>query len=151
MKPTVPYQPKGYHSVTPYLVVDGAAELIEFLKKSLDAAEERRMTTPDGKIRHAEVRIGDALVMLSDATDQYPAYRALLQIYVPDVDATYQQALDSGAKSLREPADQFYGDRTAGVEDASGCSWWLATHIEDLTDEEIHQRFESMAQGRSGS
>jgi len=138
--------PEGYHTVTPYLVVEGAAKLIDFVKQAFGAQMVEEPTTgPDGSILHAEVQIGDSRVMLSDATSQYPPLPTMLYVYVKDADATYQSALRAGATSLMEPADQFYGDRNAGVQDACGNRWWIATHKEDVPAEEMARRAQQAA------
>ena len=143
--------PDGYHSVTPYLIVNGAARLIDFMKQVFGAEETFRMDSPQG-IGHAEVRLGDSVIMLSDANEQNPPRTAMLHIYLPDVDAAYQKALRAGAKPVREPADQFYGDRSAGVEDVFGNQWWLATHIEDVPPDEMERRAaEAMQAGQGAS
>src|SRR5215472_5296502 len=121
--------PDGYHSVTPTLVVKGAAKLIEFMKQAFGAEEAFRMPSPTGEIMHAEVKIGDSVVMLNDAMRQTPTSSALF-LYVTDVDRTYQQALKAGATSLSEPANMFWGDRLAHVKDQFGNQWMLATHVE---------------------
>ena len=131
--------PEGYHSVTPYLIVNGSARLIDFMKQGFGAEEIFRMDSPQG-IGHAEVRLGDSIVMLSDGNDQNPPRTAMLHIYLADVDAAYERALKAGAKSVREPANQFYGDRSAGVEDEFGNQWWLATHVEDVPADEMERR-----------
>jgi len=139
--------PDGYHNVTPYLIVPGADRLIEFLKQAFGAKEVERQQRPDGTIMHAEVRIGDSVIMLGDAAgSQWPARPAALYVYVPNTDATYQRALQQGATSLMEPADQFYGDRNAGVSDAWGNQWWIGTHIEDVSREELEKRAKERAQ-----
>jgi PhnB protein len=135
--------PEGYHSVTPYLTVPGIAGLIEFLKKAFDATEKGRFEGPGGSIMHAEVRIGDSIVMMGEPNGEIKPMPAMLHLYVPDVDETYQRALQAGAKSLREPANQFYGDRSAGVVDASGNQWWISTHVEDVSDEEMRRRMDA--------
>ena len=135
--------PDGYHSVTPILMVDGAAKLIDFLKHAFDAQERSRFADPNGKIVHAEVTIGDSLVQVSDAAGEWKPIQVPLVVYVADTDATYKRALKAGATSLREPADQFYGDRTGGVKDAFGNSWWISTHIEDVSRDEIERRAEA--------
>ena len=132
--------PDGYHTVTPYLVVRGAAKLLEFLTRAFGATETYRMTGPDGTIGHAAARIGDSMVMLGEARGEWKPTEAMLYLYVPDTDATYQRALAAGATSLMEPADQFYGDRNAGVKDPLGISWWIATHIEDVAPAEMQRR-----------
>ena len=132
--------PDGYHAVTPYLVVAGAARFIDFLREAFGAEELRRFGKPDGVIGHAEVRIGDSVIMLADACPEFSATRAGVLLYLPDADAVYQRALRAGAESLREPADQFYGDRSATVRDAWGNWWNIATHIEDVSEEEMQRR-----------
>ena len=137
--------PDGYHSVTPYLVVDGAEELLTFVKQAFGAEETVRMGGPDGKIGHAEIRIGDSIVMLADATAQSAQLQAMLHLYVDDADATYARALEAGATSVRELKDEFYGDRTGGVRDQFGNQWFLATHIEDVSEEEMARRAQELA------
>src|SRR6185369_11122896 len=107
--------PSGYHTVTPYLRVTGAAEFIDFLKQAFGANEMHRSLAPDGSIMHADVTIGDSHVMLTEGMENFPPLPGSLFLYVPDVDATYKRAIDAGATSMMEPADQFYGDRTGGV------------------------------------
>lgn len=104
------------------------------------ATERERMATPDGAIRHAEVIIGDSIVMMGEATSQWKPMPSTVYVYVPDIDATYQRALQAGGRLLREPRDEFYGDRTAGVEDPCDNQWWIGTHIEDLAPEEMQRR-----------
>jgi PhnB protein len=137
--------PEGYHTVTPYLLVRNAGGLIDFLKQVFDAEETERMRRPDGSIMHVEVRIGDSVVMLGDAAGDAAPMPGMLHIYLQDTDAAYRRALAAGATSLREPADQFYGDRTGGVQDAFGNQWWLATHIEDVSPEEMQRRAAAQA------
>ena len=132
--------PEGYHTVTPYLLVEGAARLIDFLKQAFDAEEVVRMPGKDGTVGHAEVRIGDSMIMLADAQAEYPAKPHMICLYVEDADATYQRAIAAGATSIKEPADQFYGDRSGGVTDASGMQWWISTHVEDVAPEELEKR-----------
>lgn len=135
--------PDGYHTVTPILMIDDAAKLIDFLKQAFDAKEKERFTDPTGKIAHAEVTIGDSVVQLSDAGGEWKPIQVPLLLYVTDTDGVYRRALKAGATSLREPADQFYGDRTGGVKDAWGNSWWISTHIEDVSPEELRRRAEA--------
>jgi len=141
--------PEGYHTITPYLVVEGAAQLIEFLKRVFDAEETRRMPLPDGTVSHAEVRIGDSMVMMAEAQGEYKPMPAMLHLYIEDVDAIYRRAVQAGATSLREPEDQFYGDRIGGVRDSFGNQWWIATHIENVSDEEMARRAEEWAKQQS--
>lgn len=137
--------PEGYHTVTPYLLVRGADRLIDFLQQVFDAEETERMQRPDGSIMHAEVRIGDSVVMLGEATGDHERMPAMLHVYLEDTDAAYRRALAAGATSLQEPEDQFYGDRTGGVQDAFGNQWWLATHVEDVSPEEMQRRAAAQA------
>lgn len=132
--------PNGYHTITPYLVVQGADKLIDFVKQAFAAQEIERMVRPDGRIGHAEVKIGDSIVMMSEAGGEWKPTPGALYLYVPDADATYHRALQAGATSTMEPRDQFYGDRSAGVIDPTGTQWWIATHKEDLTPEELARR-----------
>jgi PhnB protein len=143
--------PEGYNAVIPYLIVNGAAGLIDFTKKVFDAKEGGRMAGPDGKIGHAEVRIGDSLIMLSDASEQYPASKAILHVYVTDADAVYQKAVQAGGKVVREIANQFYGDRSGGVEDRWGNQWWISSHIEDVAPEEMERRMKAAMQQKQGA
>jgi len=138
--------PEGYHTVTPYLTVPGVAKVIDFLKKTFDAEVKSKMERPGGGIAHAEVKIGDSLVMMGepDPKGPYPPKPCNLYVYVPDVDATYRRAIEAGAKSLREPKDEFYGDRGCGVEDSSGNMWWIGTHVEDVSPEEMKRRMAAL-------
>jgi len=134
--------PDGYHSVTPYLMVRGASGLIQFLKDAFSAREVEKMEAPDGTVMHAEVRIGDSIVMISDARGQWEPTSSAIYVYVEDADATYTRALGAGATSVMEPANQFYGDRHGGVKDKFGNFWWIATHVEDVAPHEIKRRAE---------
>jgi len=140
--------PEGYHTVTPYLIVRGAAKALEFYKKAFNATELVRMPQPDGKIGHAEIKIGDSMVMLAD---EFPEVKIVgpeslggtsfgLSLYVEDCDTMYKQAIAAGAKVDRELADQFYGDRSGTVIDPFGHKWTIGTHTEDLTPEEMEER-----------
>ena len=135
--------PIGYHSITPILRVEVAAKLIDFLKQAFQAVERERFMAPDGRVSHAEVKIGDSVVMISDANDEWKPMQASLNLYTEDTDAIYTQALEAGATSLMEPADQFYGDRSAGVKDPFGNQWWISTHMEDVAPEELERRMKA--------
>src|SRR5947209_19925757 len=135
--------PDGYHTITPVLMVNDAAKLIDFLKQAFGAREKERFTDPTGKIVHAEVTLGDSIVQLSDAMGEWRPIHVPLLLYVTDTDSTYPRALKAGATSLREPMDAFYGERTAGVKDAFGNSWWIATHQEDVSRGELDRRAEA--------
>jgi len=133
--------PEGYHTLTPYLVVDGAERVIKFMKDAFGAQFVfEPMKRPDGKIMHAELRIGDSIVMISDASERAKATSAMLHVYVPNVDAVYQKALKSGGISVTEPADMFYGDRSGGVKDPAGNQWHIGTHVEDVSPAELKKR-----------
>jgi PhnB protein len=145
--------PEGYHSVTPYLVFSGASDAIAFYKKALGASEVMRMDDPSGQIHHAEISIGDSRIML---VDEHPEKQVLgpktiggspvsIYLYVGDVDAAVERAVAAGAKLVMPVADQFYGDRSGAVEDPFGYRWFIATHKEDLTMEEIRRRTAAQA------
>ena len=140
--------PDGYHSVTPYLIFDGAGEAIAFYKKALGAQEVLRLEGPGGRIRHAEISVGDSRIMLADENPEFGALSpktiggspVLIHLYVEDVDVAVEHAVAAGAKLIRPVADQFYGDRVGGIEDPFGYRWFIATHKEDLTMDEIRRR-----------
>lgn len=136
--------PVGFHSVTPFLVVDGAEKLLDFMKAAFSAETIGLMKDPSGKVMHASAKIGNSIVMLTDASEKMEAMPCMLYLYVEDVDRVYKQALHAGGESLREPTDEFYGDRSAGIKDACNNQWWIATHIEDVSPEEINKRAEAM-------
>lgn len=133
-------KPDGYHTLIPYLVVDGAAKLIDFLADAFDAEEVMRMAAPGNRIGHAELRIGDSRVMLGDAHGEHRPTQAMVHVYVEDVDASYQRALSAGGSTIQAPMDQFYGDRSGGVKDPCGNIWWIATHVEDVPPDELKRR-----------
>jgi PhnB protein len=145
---TVKPIPEGFHTVTPYLVVDDPATLIEFLKNAFDAKEDHRSTAPDGRIMHAQVKVGDSMVMIGGAMKDWKAIPAVLYLYVPDCDATYKKALGAGGVSIMEIANQPYGDRHGGVKDPAGNTWWVATHVEDVSPGEMEKRMK--ASGKHG-
>jgi PhnB protein len=136
--------PKGFGTVTPFLTVTEAAKLIEFLQQAFAAQVKFRMDAPDGSVRHAEVKIGDSMIMIGQV-EAGKEMHSMLHLYVPDTDVLYRSALAAGATSIREPADQFYGDRSAGVRDPWGNQWWMATHMEDVSQEELERRMAAMA------
>ncbi|HYP12513.1 MAG TPA: VOC family protein [Bryobacteraceae bacterium] len=147
----VSYKPDHYHSVTPYLVLNNAAEAIEWYVKAFGAQEMSRMAMPGGKVMHAELKIGDSCIMLSD---EFPhgackSPKTLggtsmgIHLYVPDVDPAFQQAVQAGAEILMPPMDMFWGDRFGKVRDPFGHEWSLATHTEDVTEDEMMKRAEA--------
>jgi len=141
--------PDGYHTVTPHLVNENVSRLIEFLKRAFDAQEVHRLAGPDGRVMHAELRIGDSMVMIGEASNECKPMPSSIALYVEDVDEVYRRALAAGAVTLKEPMDQFYGDRSGGVKDPSGNHWWIATHIEDVPVEEIKLRAEHWMKDRT--
>jgi PhnB protein len=145
--------PEGYPRVTPYLIVDGAAKAIDFYKSVLGASERMRMEGPEGKVGHAELEIGDSVVMLAD---EHPEMEARgpktvggtpvsLHVYVEDADSVFEQAIEAGAKELQPVEDKFYGDRSGGFEDPFGHRWHVATHVEDVPPDEMSKRAEEAA------
>jgi uncharacterized glyoxalase superfamily protein PhnB len=137
---TVKPVPEGYPTVSPYLIVANIADQIEFLQRAFDAEEIERLPAPDGGIMHAEVRIGDSVVLMGESNENNPPVPCMLYLYLDNADAAYQRAISAGASSLQEPQDTFYGDRTAGVRDAFGNQWWLATQVEEVSREEMIKR-----------
>jgi PhnB protein len=135
--------PEGYHTITPFLTVQGAAKLIDFLKQVFAATEIECMANADGTIKHAEMRIGDSVVMISESQGEWKPMPGAFYVYVADVDAVYNRALTAGATSLMAPTNTLYGNRESGVKDQFGNYWWIATHIEDVTAEEMQRRFEA--------
>jgi PhnB protein len=141
--------PDNYHTVTPYLVVPGAAKVIDFLKQTFDAKEVVRMAGPGGSVAHAEIKIGDSIVMMGEPMGPQQPMPAQLYVYVKDVDATYKKALVAGGTSVREVTDQFYGDRNGTVKDPAGNHWGIATHKEDVSPEEMKKRMAAMMQQKA--
>jgi PhnB protein len=148
--------PEGYRTATPYLIVKGAAEAIEFYKRAFGATEMLRMADPQGKVGHAEIRIGDSVIMLAD---EHPGmgYRGphtlggssvSILLYLEDVDDVFERAVRAGGKVLRPVADQFYGDRSGTLEDPFGHVWTVATHVEDVAPEEMKRRAETAMKAR---
>jgi PhnB protein len=142
--------PKGYNSITPYLIIKGAAQAIDYYKKIFGATEVFRMDTPDGKVGHAELQIGDSRIMLAEEQPNMGAGHASaasigaspvsLYLYLPDVDRVVERAVSAGAKTLKPVQDQFYGDRSGFIQDPFGHLWGIATHIEDVAPQEMAER-----------
>ena len=147
--------PEGYHTATPYLIIKGAAAALEFYKKAFGATELLRMPKPDGRIGHAEIKIGDSIIMLADefpeigarGPESYGGSPITIMLYVADVDAVFNRAVAAGAKVERPVANQFYGDRTGGIIDPFGHKWYLATHVEDVPPEELVRRANAATTG----
>jgi PhnB protein len=137
--------PDGFHTVTPFLMVSDAQALLDFIERGLNGKTEYKLKGDDGKIIHASARIGNSPLMLSDAMNGYDPIPAMLYLYVENADELYNQALTvKGTKSKRELRDEFYGDRAGCVEDPWGNTWWIATHTEDVSDEELEERKSKM-------
>lgn len=144
--------PEGYNSITPYLVIKGAAAAIDFYRTAFNATEVMRMPMPDGRIGHAELRMGDSVVMLADESPEAEAISPStlggttvgLMIYVEDADSIFNKAISMGAKVKKPMATQFYGDRNGTIEDPFGHKWTIATHVEDVTPEEMKRRMDAM-------
>jgi PhnB protein len=144
--------PDGYHTATPYLIIRGAAKAIEFYAQAFGAVEVLRLQGPDGRVGHAEVKIGDSMIMLADehpewnakSPETYGGSPVSLLLYFDDVDARFRQAIAAGATEVRPLADQFYGDRSGVLKDPFGHTWSIASHIEDVSQEEIERRFAAM-------
>lgn len=149
--------PEGYHSVSAYISVKGAAEALAFYKRAFGAEELFRMPMPDGRIGHAEIQIGDSRIMMADENDMADAVTASpatlggttvgFNIYVPDVDAQFKRAVDAGATVKRPIQNQFYGDRSGTLQDPFGHIWTLATHVEDVSPDEMNRRMKDMPTG----
>jgi PhnB protein len=148
--------PEGYAAVTPYITITGASEAIAFYKKAFGAEEVMRMNGPDGKVMHAEIRIGGSVIMLHDENPQWKALSpktiggsaSSIMLYVPDVDAVMKAAEQAGATVTMPAADQFYGDRCGNITDPFGHKWAIATHIEDVAPDEIERRAKAMFSGQ---
>jgi PhnB protein len=137
--------PENYPRVSPYLIVKDVEKTMEFIKYVFGGKEREKMEMADGSVNHAEMSIGDSVIMMGKASNEHQIQNTMLYIYVEDTDANYKKALEKGAVSVMEPADQFYGDRNAGVKDKDGINWWIATHVEDVSPEEIKRRNEERA------
>ena len=133
--------PAGYHSVTPFVIVKGAVGFIDYMKEAFGAVELARVADESGAIGHAEVRIGDSVVMLFDSKEEWPETPAFLRLYIEDVDAVYQRALKTGGASVTKPTNMPWGDRSCRVRDPFGNLWWIMSHIEDVSPEEEEKRW----------
>lgn len=145
MSSKVSYRPEGYHNLTPYLIVKDGAAAIEFYTAAFGATVTERMTTPEGRVRHAELMIGDSPVMLGEdqtvSVQATPHYAPMsMYAYVEDADAVFAKAIAAGAQEVAPVTQKFYGNREGGVTDPFGITWWLSTRVEELTEEEMQQR-----------
>ncbi len=143
--------PDGHHTVTPYLVVADAEAQVDFLKNAFGGEETLRHKDDKGRVSHAEVRVGNSMLMIGQARDQWKPMPAMFYLYVEDVDAVYKRAVEAGAKPIQEPTNQAYGDRTGAVEDSLGNQWWVGTHVEDVSSEEIERRYSELAKKQAGA
>ena len=147
--------PDGYHSVTPYIALKNAGDAIEFYKKAFGAKELFRMASPDGSVGHAEIKIGDSIIMLADedadmgffSPETIGGSPCLLMIYTENVDQTFKRAIENGATETRPVKDQFYGDRSGSLKDPFGHKWTIATHVEDVPEDEMKRRLEKVMSG----
>jgi PhnB protein len=154
---TVKPIPAGHHTVTPYLAIRNAAKALEFYKTAFGATETYKLLMPDGRLGHAEVRLGDSVIMLSDefpefggkAPDTLGGSPVSIHLYVEDVDAFVARALAAGARERKPVMDQFYGDRSGQLEDPFGHLWWVATHKEDVPPAELQKRVQAMCAGKA--
>ena len=139
--------PQGQNAISPYLAVGDARAMLEFVQSAFGAQPKEVLKTPEGTIMHCEAAIGDSIIMIGQAPSGANTMTNMIHMYTENCDTLYRQALDAGATVVREPEDQFYGDRNCAVADQFGNQWWIATRIENLTSEEIHNRLADMKQG----
>jgi PhnB protein len=147
-KKSVRAVPEGFHAVTPYLIVDNAAGLIEFIQKAFDGKLTFITKDDDDRIVHATVKIGDSTIMISDTMEGMSAQTAMLYLYLEDVDAVFRKAVQAKATSIQEPKNEFYGDRAGAVKDAAGNTWWISTHVEDVDEKELDRRSKQVQKER---
>ncbi len=140
--------PEGHHTVTTYLTVPGVNRLIDFIQKGLNGELLFRMDGPNGTVAHAEMKIGDSIVMMGEPHGEFEAKPCNVHLYVENADEVYQRALQAGGTSVRPVENQFYGDRSGGVKDPSGNQWWISTHVEDVSMDELQRRMAAMKPGQ---
>lgn len=138
------YKPQGFHSITPYFTVENAAAFSAFLTQAFDAKEHHVSIDPNGRVAHAQVQLYDSMLEYSEARAGFPPTKMALHLYVEDVDAVYEKAIAAGATSVMPPTNQFYGDRDAFVQDAFGNNWYIGTHLEEVSPEEMERRQQEM-------
>jgi uncharacterized glyoxalase superfamily protein PhnB len=132
--------PEGYRTITPYSVVPDPDAVIAFVKGVMRGRVKERMEGPGGRVTHAELIVGDSMLMIGGIGDANAAFPAMLHVYIDDVDAVYRRAIEAGATPVREPEDTFYGDRSGGVTDGQGNQWWFSSHVEDVSPKEMARR-----------
>jgi PhnB protein len=147
MGKTVKAIPDGYHSITPGMSLRGCDQAIEFYKRAFGAEQRLCLRGPDGKVAHCEIKIGDSVVMFGEASEQHPPHPLHAMLYVQDCDAVFQRAVAAGATVKAPVADQFYGDRAGRIADPFGNEWWIATHKEDVSPDEMERRMKTMMAG----
>ena len=138
--------PEGMHTVTPFVIVKEADKFIDFVKNAFGAELTYAFRGENNELIHGTIKIGDSTIMLAEEMKDFKPTFSMFQLYVEDVDSRYKQALKAGGESLREPRDEFYGDRSSGIKDRWGNQWWIATHIEDVSDDEVKRRHEEYQQ-----
>jgi len=141
--------PDGYHTVTPYLMVRDAPKFIEFMAAVFDAKTTEQLMRPDGRIGHTELRVGDSVIMLSEAIEPQGPTPVMLHFYVEDADAAFERAVRAGGAVVSKPANQFYGDRAGGVKEPTGNTIWIATHVEDVAPDELKRRAAQAMQSKT--
>jgi uncharacterized glyoxalase superfamily protein PhnB len=139
--------PDGYGTVTPYLLVEDADGMLDYLERAFGARVLGRHEGADGRVMHAVAQIGDSRIMLGQSSDEWPAFSTMLHLYVEDADAVHRRAIEAGGTSIRDPRDEFYGDRSGGLTDPWGNQWWIATHVEDVSEEEMAKRMAEQGGG----
>lgn len=137
--------PDGYHTITPYMIVEDADKLVEFIQQTFGGELLFQMRNDAGRITHGEMKIGDSMLMLSEAAGEWSPTKTMLHLYVEEVDETFQKALEAGAVSVKEPKNEFYGDRNGCVQDSFGNFWSIATHFEDVSEDELTKRMSAAA------
>jgi uncharacterized glyoxalase superfamily protein PhnB len=138
--------PEGMHTVTPFVIVKGADKFIDFVKNAFNGELTYAFRGDHNELVHGTIRIGDSTIMLAEEMKDFRSTFSMFQLYVDDVDSQYKEAIKAGGESVREPRDEFYGDRSSGIKDPWGNQWWIATHIEDVSDEEVKRRHEEYQQ-----
>jgi uncharacterized glyoxalase superfamily protein PhnB len=140
--------PEGYHTVTPYIMVQGADQVIKFMENAFGARERVRLPGPGGTVGHAEMEIGDSVIMIADVDERGKIMPAMIHLYMEDVDGVYARAVAAGRTSIQEPETKFYGDRNAAVQDTAGNQWYISTHVEDVPPDEAECRAAAAAGGQ---
>lgn len=149
MAEKVSFIPVGYSNISPYLICKGADKVIEFLIHTFNSEILDINKSADGTIMHATAKIGSGTIMLSEGSDKFPPMPAMIHVYVENCDEAYKRAVEAHGESIREPQNEFYGDRSSGVKDPAGNHWWISTHIEDISQEEMEKRMKEWEKNRN--